>query len=90
MYVFKLFVLIILWKPHFHSNDKEDVVKNSQKIMLRLLIVQKNLGVTDIVIPCVDQSSLVDQNTINRFVKNLTQYSNYLKNIVLTFLLRQT
>lgn len=55
----------------FHS-DNEDIVKTSQKIMLKLLDSAKNLGVTDIIIPCVDQSSLVDQNTINRFVKNLT------------------
>ena len=30
------------------------------------------IGVTDIVIPCVDQSSLCDQEAANRFVENLT------------------
>lgn len=54
-----------------HS-DNVDIVKSSQKILLRLLDSAKSLGVSDIIIPCVDQSSLIDQNKINRFIKNLT------------------
>jgi len=30
------------------------------------------LGVTDEVVPCVDQSSLATQQAVNRFVKQLT------------------
>ena len=54
-----------------HSAD-ENIVQVSQKTMLRLLDNAKNLGVTDIIVPCVDQSSLSDQGSVARFVENLT------------------
>ena len=41
----------------FHSKDKAVVEKN-QKILLSLIKNTKQLGLTDIVIPCVDNSSL--------------------------------
>jgi L-ribulose-5-phosphate 3-epimerase UlaE len=47
------------------------IVKNSQKTLLKLINNAKNLGVTDIIIPCVDHSSLKDQETIDRFVENM-------------------
>ncbi len=56
-----------------HSNN-EDIVKISQRIMFTLLDSAKDLGVTDIIIPCVDQSSLINQKTIDRFIKNLTPF----------------
>ena len=53
-----------------HSKDK---VKNeeSRKILIKLISNASELGVRDIVIPCVDQSSLVDIEDEDRFVKNL-------------------
>ena len=63
-----------------HSTDNETVCK-SQKIMLKLLDNAKILGVTDIILPCVDQSSLNDYKAVDRLfeilmpmVKILEQY----------------
>jgi len=53
-----------------HSEDLK-VASLSQKILYKLLDSGKKLGVTDIVLPCVDQSSLVGNEVIDRFVKNL-------------------
>jgi L-ribulose-5-phosphate 3-epimerase len=54
-----------------HSEDK-GVSLQSQKVMKRLLDNAAELGVTDVVVPCVDQSSLANQQAVNRFVKQLT------------------
>jgi L-ribulose-5-phosphate 3-epimerase len=54
-----------------HSEDK-GVSERSQEVMERLLGNVAELGVTDVVVPCVDKSSLVSQQAINRFVKQLT------------------
>jgi L-ribulose-5-phosphate 3-epimerase UlaE len=51
-----------------HSSDNK-VVEESFKILERLLEAAKVLKITDIVIPCVDQSSLETQEAISRFVK---------------------
>jgi L-ribulose-5-phosphate 3-epimerase len=53
-----------------HHLDPE-VVKESQSILTRLLSHGEKLGLRDIVIPCVDQSSLADQATTDRFVDHL-------------------
>jgi sugar phosphate isomerase/epimerase len=45
--------------------------QKSRKVMLRLLDAAKSLGVTDIVVPCVDQSTLDGQGATDRFVENL-------------------
>ena len=55
----------------FHSAD-DITLQNSLKVMLRLLDSAKSLGVTDIVVPCIDQSSLDGQEASDRFVENLT------------------
>ena len=52
-----------------HSEDL-NVSLQSQKVLIRLLDNAQKLGVTDIVLPCVDQSSLDGQVVIDRFVKN--------------------
>lgn len=52
-----------------HSEDL-NVSLQSQKVLIRLLNNAQKLGVTDIVLPCVDQSSLDGQLVIDRFVKN--------------------
>ena len=53
-----------------HSEDL-NVSLQSQKVLFRLLNNAQKLGVTDIVLPCVDQSSLDGKVVIDRFVKNL-------------------
>ena len=53
-----------------HSKDLS-VSEQSYKIFIRLLNNAYKLGVTDIVLPCVDQSSLNCQKAVERFVKKL-------------------
>jgi L-ribulose-5-phosphate 3-epimerase len=47
------------------------VVKQSVEIMIQLFTNAKKLGVTDIVLPCVDQSSFKDDWSISQFEKNI-------------------
>lgn len=54
----------------FHSQNSS-VVKSSQVVMKKLLENVSKIGVSDIVIPCVDQASLEDKDAVNRLVKNL-------------------
>ena len=53
-----------------HSSD-DKVAEESFKILERLLEASKVLKITDIVIPCVDQSSLNTKEAVNRFVNQL-------------------
>ena len=55
-----------------HSNDDE-VVEESFIILEKLLETAKALKITDIVIPCVDQSSLKTKKEIDVFVKQITK-----------------
>jgi L-ribulose-5-phosphate 3-epimerase len=55
-----------------HSSD-EKVAEESFKVLERLLESAKALKVTDIVIPCVDQSSLETKEAVDRFVKQITK-----------------
>jgi sugar phosphate isomerase/epimerase len=50
----------------------EKIVKQSKEVLQNLLTNSSALGVTDIVIPCVDQSSLQTAEDSERFVSNLT------------------
>jgi len=54
-----------------HSEDPI-VSDESQKILVKLLGNAYKLGVTNIVVPCVDQSTLGSQKMIDRFVDKLT------------------
>jgi L-ribulose-5-phosphate 3-epimerase UlaE len=54
-----------------HSKNPQ-ISKKSQKIMMQLLDSANQLGITDIVIPCVDQSSLDTESASDRFVTKLT------------------
>lgn len=56
-----------------HSSDNE-AVKKSFSVLERLLEVAKMLEITDIVIPCVDQSSLKTQEAADRFVEQVTKF----------------
>ncbi len=53
-----------------HSDDYE-VARHSQNLLFILLRNASLIGVTDIIIPCVDQSSIVNKRVENRFVEML-------------------
>jgi L-ribulose-5-phosphate 3-epimerase len=55
----------------FHSTDKE-VVERSIGVLKKLLTASKQLGVTDIVIPCVDKSSLTNAVAKERFISAIS------------------
>ena len=55
-----------------HSKD-ESIANNSLSILKRLFKASVFLGATDIVIPCVDQSSLNDVEDVNRFVSQINK-----------------
>lgn len=54
-----------------HSADKA-VVKSSQNTLSELIKHCADLGISDIVIPCVDQSSLTDASAIERFQEGIS------------------
>jgi len=55
-----------------HSSDN-NASEESFKILEQLLETAKTLQITDIVIPCVDQSSLETKEAVNRFVEQITK-----------------
>ena len=55
-----------------HSSD-DKVSEESFKILEQLLEAAKTLQITDIVIPCVDQSSIETKEASNRFVEQITK-----------------
>ena len=57
--------------PLHSSNNK--IAEKSFKTLEKLLEVAKVLKITDIVIPCVDQSSLETKEAVDRFVKQVTK-----------------
>jgi len=57
--------------PLHSSNEK--IAKESFKVLYRLLEVAKEIKITDIVIPCVDQSSLKTNDSVDRFVKQIVK-----------------
>ncbi len=54
-----------------HSEDSE-TAEQSQKVLTKLIQNVAELGVNDIVIPCVDQSSLNGKAEVDYFVKQLS------------------
>jgi sugar phosphate isomerase/epimerase len=57
-------------KAPLHSKDTV-IAMQSQKILIRLLNNVAELGITDIVMPCVDNSSLNEKEAVSRFVNKL-------------------
>jgi len=53
-----------------HAID-ESVARRSKEILINLLKTSSNLGVTDIIIPCVDQSSLETKEAVDRFISQI-------------------
>lgn len=56
--------------PLHHTNDA--IADRSEQLLGCLLKNGQKLGLTDIVLPCVDQASLADAAGINRFVRRLS------------------
>lgn len=54
----------------FHSGDLDDVSR-SVELLGRLVINSKSMGITDIIIPCVDRSSLSDTKDGDRLIQRL-------------------
>lgn len=59
-----------LMEAPFHSDDP-CIVMCSQNTIINLLQNLALLEVKDLVIPCVDQSSLSDQNKLEKFINNI-------------------
>jgi L-ribulose-5-phosphate 3-epimerase len=59
-----------LMEAPFHS-DNADIVTNSQNVIIKLLENLALLEIRDLVIPCVDQSSLRGQDNLDRFINNI-------------------
>jgi L-ribulose-5-phosphate 3-epimerase len=53
-----------------HSNNN-NIAEESYKVLAKLIDTAKILKITDIVIPCVDQSSLKTREAVSRFVKSI-------------------
>lgn len=66
-------------KP-LHSSDNE-VAEQSLSVLRKLLVSAKQLGVTDIVIPCVDKSSLNNKKNESRFISVIQSITNDLENL---------
>ena len=64
---------ILMEAPLHHTDDR--IVNFSQDVLVRLFDNGRVLGLTDIVIPCVDKSSMEDRSAQDRFV-------NYLRPLV--------
>lgn len=62
-----------------HSLDKK-IANKSLEILQKLLKTAEKLKITDIVIPCVDQSSLVSQKAIKRFVNQIKNVIPFIEN----------
>lgn len=59
-----------LMEAPLHSEDFE-VAKYAQNLLFVLLNSSSLIGITDIIIPCVDQSSIMNNRLENRFVEML-------------------
>lgn len=62
-----------------HSLDKKNANK-SLEILQKLLETAEKLKITDIVIPCVDQSSLTNQEATQRFVNQIKNVIPFIEN----------
>ena len=59
-----------LMEAPLHAQD-ETVAAKSQEILISLLKNSSQVGVTDIVIPCVDKSSLSNKEAVDRFANRI-------------------
>lgn len=61
-------------KAPLHSNDLE-ISNKSKQVLITLIENSKKIGVKNIVIPCVDQSSIKNENDLKLFIKVLKNIS---------------
>ena len=61
-----------------HS-QKEKVAAKSKEVLIKLIQISAKIGITDIVIPCVDSSSLSNKEAIDRFVNQIRKILPYAK-----------
>jgi L-ribulose-5-phosphate 3-epimerase len=61
-----------------HS-EEESIANNSMEVLSRLLAASKSLGVNDIVIPCVDQSSLNGDRATELFIERIKKITTRAK-----------
>lgn len=66
----KSICLDYLMEAPIHSRNNS-IAKSSQEVLRLLLNNVSRLGVSNVVIPCVDQSSLYDASEVRRFIQNL-------------------
>lgn len=62
----------IFMEAPLHS-DNNFISNTSKEILLKLIENSAKLGITDIVIPCVDQSTLKGEDDQTRLIENLTE-----------------
>lgn len=62
----------IFMEAPLHS-ENISISNTSKEILLKLIENSAKLGITDIVIPCVDQSTLKGEADQNRLIENLTE-----------------
>ena len=62
----------IFMEAPLHS-ENNSISKASKEILLKLIEKSAKLGITDIVIPCVDQSTLKGEADQKRLIENLTE-----------------
>jgi L-ribulose-5-phosphate 3-epimerase UlaE len=62
----------IFMEAPLHS-ENNSISNNSKEILLKLVENSAKLGITDIVIPCVDQSTLYGENDQMRLIENLSE-----------------
>jgi L-ribulose-5-phosphate 3-epimerase len=65
----------IFMEAPLHS-DNNFISNTSKEILLKLIENSKKLGITDIVIPCVDQSTLKGEADQKRLIENLSEPIN--------------
>ena len=65
----------IFMEAPLHS-DNNFISNTSKEILLKLIENSAKLGISDIVIPCVDQSTLKGEADQNRLIENLTEPIN--------------
>jgi len=62
----------IFMEAPLHS-ENNSISNTSKEILLKLIENSAKLGITDIVIPCVDQSTLKGEDDQTRLIENLTE-----------------
>lgn len=60
-----------------HSDNQSDV-EISLSVLKKLILNASFLGISDIVLPCVDHSSLKNEKSINKFIVNILPILDYL------------